>query len=715
MQKHIHKHNHNHHTHDNHGKMTCSCAKVHTTHQHNHTTDSTSNACCGHTDNSHSYTDSGGGHSHHGDSDDDDGGCCSHSHTNNPFSHLPTYLPPIISFALLLLGLAFTYLFELSFFTGIVQFIWYVLAYIPVGYPVLLSSLSAFREKDYFNEFSLMTVATLGAFVIGEYPEGVAVMLFYSVGELFQEKAVQSARNNIKALLDIRPKIAHVLRDGDYTTVNPETVAIDETIQIKAGESIPLDGLLLSEKSVLDTSALTGESKPKTYRQGETVMAGMVNLENVIKVQVKKGFHNSSIARILSLVQDASARKSKTELLVRRLAKIYTPIVAGLSVLICLLPALFVSDYVFTEWFYRALIFLVISCPCALVISIPLGYFGGLGLASKNGLLLKGAIFLDQLPKITTIAMDKTGTVTKGTFSIAEIVTNKAIGIGTSELMTYLMALEQHSNHPIAKAIMQYPTDSLLPKVTDIKEIAGKGLTGAVDGKILLAGNEKLMQHYHIDTPNTEHIVNSLVLVALDNQFIGYVVIADELKTDSKQAIAELRKLGVKELVMLSGDKNSITQSIADELGLDNAQGDLQPEDKLNIVEQLKQVKQSKQSSTDSRTDKVVAFVGDGINDAPVLATADIGFAMGGLGSDVAIETADVVIQSDELSKVATVMRIGQKTQRVIWQNIALAFGVKGVVLLLGAIGMANMWGAVFADVGVALLAILNAVRLQKM
>ncbi len=699
------KHHHSH-THDNQGRMTCSCSKTHTVSRHKESADM---GCChhSHADGAASHTDSGGSCHSYNDDDDEGGGCCSHDHhANNPFSHLPTYIPPLISFSLLLLGLAFTYLFEFSFFTGIVQFIWYVLAYIPVGYPVLLASLSAFKENDYFNEFSLMTVATLGAFIIGEYPEGVAVMLFYSVGELFQEKAVKSARNNIKALLDIRPNIAHVLRDGQYVTVNPETVLLDETIQVKVGESIPLDGILLSEKSVLDTSALTGESKPKTYRQNEMVMAGMINLENVIEVQVKTGFHNSSIARILSLVQDASTRKSKTELLVRRLAKIYTPIVAGLSVLICLLPALFVSDYVFTEWFYRALIFLVISCPCALVISIPLGYFGGLGLASKNGLLLKGAMFLDQLPKINTIAMDKTGTVTKGTFSIDEIVVNEAIGIGETELMTYLMALEKQSNHPIATAIMQYPiTDSLLPAVTDVKEIAGKGLMGTVDGKILLAGNEKLMQQFNIDTPNTEQIVNSLVLVALDNQFIGYVTIADELKTDSKQAIAELRELGVKKLVMLSGDKDSITQSIADELGLDNAEGDLQPEDKLTIVEQLKA----------SNTDRVVAFVGDGINDAPVLAASDIGFAMGGLGSDVAIETADVVIQSDELSKIATAMRIGQKTQRVIWQNIALAFGVKGLVLLLGAIGMANMWGAVFADVGVALLAILNAVRLQKM
>ncbi len=705
MHKHNHTHKHAHaHTHDHHGKMTCSCSKTHAVHEHH----SEHHAECGHAHHeTHTHSEGGGCCHSGGDDDDDDGGCCSHDHgAHNPFSRFPTYLPPLISFSLLMLGLAFSYLFKFSFFDGIVAFIWYAVAYIPVGYPVLLSSLAAFKKSDYFTEFSLMTVATIGAFAIGEYPEGVAVMLFYSVGELFQAKAVKSARNNIKALLDIRPNIAHVLRGGDYVTVDPQTVAIDETIQVKVGESIPLDGILLSEKAVLDTAALTGESKPKTHRQDAMVMAGMVNLESVITIQVKKGFHNSSIARILTLVQDASSRKSKTELLVRKLAKIYTPIVALLAVLICLVPALFVSDYVFSEWLYRALIFLVISCPCALVISIPLGYFGGLELASKKGLLLKGAMFLDQLPKIDTIAMDKTGTVTKGTFSIQQIVIADGAEVNEKFLMTHLMALEQQSNHPIAKAIMQYPHSDALPTVDDVKEIAGKGLMGTIGDKTLLAGNQKLMQQFNIETPNTDDIVNSLVLVALDNQCLGYVTIADELKGDSKAAIEELRQLGVKQLVMLSGDKDSITQNIAEELGLDSAQGDLQPEDKLHAIEDLKQKKSN---------GHFVAFVGDGINDAPVLAAADIGFAMGGLGSDVAIETADVVIQSDELSKMATAMQVGRKTQHIIWQNITMAFATKILVLLLGAFGMANMWGAVFADVGVALLAILNAVRLQKM
>lgn len=694
------------HTCDTHGNMGCSCHQANSTQQHTSTADS---GCCGSTNSTCSTTaehaDSGGSCSLNSGDDDEDGGCgCSSQHDADPFSQLPAYLPPLISFTLLLMGLAFTHLFKFSFFTEIPQFIWYILAYLPVGYPVLLSSISAFKEGDYFTEFALMSIATLGAFAIGEYPEGVAVMLFYSVGEWFQGRAVKSARSNIKALLDVRPNIAHVLRDGNYVTVNPQSVAIDEIIQVKAGEKIPLDGLLLSEKVVLDTAALTGESKPQTTYQDETVMAGTINLENVIQVQVKKGFNDSSIARILSLVQDAAARKSKTELLVRKLAKIYTPIVAGLAVLICLLPAFFVSDYVFSEWLYRALIFLVISCPCALVISIPLGYFGGLGAASQNGLLLKGAMFLDQLPKINTIALDKTGTLTKGTFSIQDIVVTNTEQHSESDLMTLLMALESQSTHPIAKAIMQYHNVGELPHVEDSKEIAGKGLTGTIDGKTILAGNQKLMQEFAIATPKLDHIVNSLVCVAYDKVFIGYVTIADELKDDAKTAIAELRKLGIKHIEMLSGDKDSITQSVANELGLDSAQGGLLPEDKLNRVEQLKK-----------QPDTVVAFVGDGINDAPVLATADVGLAMGGLGSDVAIETADVVIQSDAPSKIATAIRIGHSARKIIWQNIALAFGIKGLVLILGALGMANMWGAVFADVGVALLAILNAVRLQKM
>ncbi len=702
--KHSHTHAHTHHTHtyDTHGNMTCSCAHQH---EHAHSHDTSEGGCAGH-DHSCSHRHDSGGHTHEGggDDDEDSDSCCSHDHhSHNPFQSFPSYLPPAASFIMLLTGLAFSHLFKFSFFAGFIEFAWYALAYIPVGYPVLLSAIAAFKKGDYFTEFALMSIATVGAFSIGEYPEGVAVMLFYSVGEWFQERAVKTAKGNIKALLDVRPNTAHVLRDDAYTTVDPQTVAIGETIQVKVGEKIPLDGTLLSDKGVINTAAITGESKPQTAYCGDTVMAGTINLENVITVEVSKAFNDSSIARILSLVQDAASRKSKTELLIRKLAKIYTPTVAVLSVMICVLPALFVDDYIFSEWLYRALIFLVISCPCALVISIPLGYFGGLGAASQNGLLLKGAMFLDQLPKITTIAMDKTGTMTQGTFTIQDIIVSHS-SYSTETFMAYVMALEAQSTHPIAKAILNHDTGATLHSVEEVREMAGKGLVGKVNGKTVIAGNSSLMREYAIETPPTDDIVSSVVMVAIDNIFTGYIVIADELKPDAKSAVAALRQLGVQKLVMLSGDKDSITQSVANELALDEAYGELMPEDKLAAIEKLKK-----------ETNGLVAFVGDGINDAPVLAASDVSMAMGGLGSDVAIETADVVIQSDAPAKIATAIRIGNSTRTIIWQNIALAFGVKALVLLLGALGIASMWGAVFSDVGVALLAILNAVRLQKM
>jgi len=480
-------------------------------------------------------------------------------------------------------------------------------------------------------------------------------------------------------------------------------VQIGETIQVKVGEKIPLDGVLLSKKAALNTAALTGESKPQNVMNGEKVMAGSINLDGVVELKVEKLFNDSSIARILELVQNATSRKSKTELLIRRLAKIYTPIVVYLAIAICILPYFFVENYAFTDWLYRALIFLVISCPCALVISIPLGYFGGLGAASRKGLLFKGATFLDQLTKVNTLVMDKTGTVTKGVFKIKDIeITGE---FTEAEFMRLLMAVEAKSTHPIAKAIMEYSTNANLPEATDIQEIAGKGLKGKVDGKSILVGNKKLMEQFGVNVPTeTDSIVESIVMVGIDGKFAGYVTIADELKEDAKATIQQLRATGIEQLVMLSGDKDSITQKVAAELGITNAKGGLLPEDKLNEVETIKE-----------DPTKVVAFVGDGINDAPVLAASDIGIAMGAMGSDVAIETADIIIQTDQPSKIVTGIKIGKATQRIIWQNIALAFGVKIIVLILGAGGLATMWEAVFADVGVALLAILNAVRLQRM
>ncbi|MBF8151445.1 cadmium-translocating P-type ATPase [Winogradskyella sp. F6397] len=623
-----------------------------------------------------------------------------HNHGSEP-NNFKAYIPAIVSFTMLIAGIALDY-FNVTFFKDWIRIIWYGIAYIPVGFPVVKEGWKSITKGDVFTEFFLMSIATIGAFIIGEYPEGVAVMLFYAVGELFQNAAVNRAKGNIKALLDVRPKEANVFREGDYKSVSPEDVNIGEKIQIRVGEKIPLDGVLLSEKASLNTAALTGESKPDSIQKEAKVYAGSINLESVIEVEVTNKFEDSSIARILDLVQNATARKSKTELFIRQFARIYTPIVVFLAIGVTFIPYFFVDDYVFRDWLYRALIFLVISCPCALVISIPLGYFGGLGAASKNGILFKGASFLDAMTKINTLVMDKTGTVTKGVFKIKEV---KAIGWEEAEFMKYLMAMEEQSTHPIAKAILDYKAEGEDFEAQDVSEIAGKGLKGIVNGKTVLVGNKALMTTNNINVPSeTVSIVESIVLVAIDNQFAGYVVIADELKEDAKETIVNLQKVGIKNIMMLSGDKDSITQQVAKELNIKSAKGGLLPEDKLNEVETLKKNPENK-----------IAFIGDGINDAPVLAASNVGIAMGGLGSDVAIETADVIIQTDQPSKVVRAIKISRSTRKIVWQNIILAFGVKVIVLILGAGGLATMWEAVFADVGVALLAILNAVRLQKM
>jgi Cd2+/Zn2+-exporting ATPase len=602
---------------------------------------------------------------------------------------------------MLIIGIALDY-FDVAFFKDWLRIVWYGIAYLPVGLPVVKEGWESIKKGDVFTEFFLMSIATIGAFIIGEYPEGVAVMLFYAVGELFQNAAVNRAKGNIKALLDVRPNEALVYRNNDYVSVSPETVEIGEKVQVRLGEKIPLDGILLSEKGSFNIAALTGESKPDTIAKGEKVFAGSINLDGVIEIETTKEFKDSSIARILDMVQNATARKSKTELFIRQFARIYTPIVVFLAIGVTFLPYFFVDDYVFRDWLYRALIFLVISCPCALVISIPLGYFGGLGAASKNGILFKGASFLDAMTKINTLVMDKTGTVTKGVFKIKEV---KAIDWKETEFMQYLMAMEEQSTHPIAKAILEYKAEGEDFEAQDVSEIAGKGLRGIVNGKTVLVGNKALMTANNIGVPSeTETIVESIVLVAIDNKFAGYVVIADELKEDAKETITALHKVGINNIMMLSGDKDSITQQVAKELNIEKAKGGLLPEDKLNEVEILKQNPANK-----------IAFIGDGINDAPVLAASDVGIAMGGLGSDVAIETADVIIQTDQPSKVVKAIKISRSTRKIVWQNIILAFGVKVIVLILGAGGLATMWEAVFADVGVALLAILNAVRLQKM
>lgn len=639
--------------------------------------------------------------------------CCStnkktHNHADHNHDHgdhgggFKTYIPGIFSFVMLVTGIALDY-FEVAFFKEYMRLVWYIVAYIPVGFPVMKEGWESIRNGDFFTEFLLMTLATIGAFALGEYPEGVTVMLFYAVGELFQHAAVDKAKGNIKALLDVRPNEALVFRKNAFTAVDPDEVAVGEKVQVRVGEKIPLDGTLLSDQAVLNTAALTGESKPDTVKKGAQVYAGSINLEGVIELETTAAFKDSSIARILDLVQNATSRKSKTELFIRKFARVYTPIVVVLAIAVTLLPYFFVEDYVFRDWLYRALIFLVISCPCALVISIPLGYFGGLGAASRNGILFKGASFLDAMTKINTVVMDKTGTVTQGVFKIKQIE-NKS-GFSEDELMNYLTAIEAQSTHPIATAVGEYHVQDVAFSASSVSEIAGKGLKGTVNGKTVLAGNKALMTAHHIPVPaEVDEIVESVVMVAVDTEFSGYVVLADELKADAKEAVIQIRKAGIKQVIMLSGDKDAITQQTANELGLDYAKGGLLPEDKLNEVERLQQDKTTQ-----------VAFIGDGINDAPVLATSDVGIAMGGLGSDVAIETAAIIIQTDQPSKVAQAIKIGRSTRKIVWQNIALAFGVKAIVLILGAGGLATMWEAVFADVGVAFLAILNAVRLQNM
>ena len=613
------------------------------------------------------------------------------------------YLPAIISFVMLLIGIALDNYFKPSFFTNYVRLAWYAIAYLPVGLPVIKEGWEASLKKEFFTEFTLMVLATMGAFAIGQYPEGVAVMLFYAVGELFQKAAVNKAKNNIKALLDVRPSSASVLRNNKYEEIKPEEVEIGETIQIKAGEKIPLDGEMLSEGSSFNTAALTGESKPKSIYKGAQVLAGMLNLDKVIELKVTKKFADSSLARILEMVQNATARKAKTELLIRKFAKIYTPIVFFLAVALVVVPYFVVSNYTFSEWLYRALIFLVISCPCALVISIPLGYFGGIGAASRNGILFKGSNYLELMTKINTVVMDKTGTLTAGVFKVQAIVTN---GMDKTDFIKTLAALESKSTHPIAKAIAEYEkNETQTYQATEIEEISGHGLKGNVNGKEVLAGNTKLLKKYNITYDAAiDEIIESIVVVAIGNQYTGYVLIADEVKEDAQEAIRQMHLNGIKQTIMLSGDKNSITQKVAKQIGIDTAFGDLLPENKVQKVEELKQDKT-----------KIIAFVGDGINDAPVLALSDVGIAMGAMGSDAAIETANVVIQTDQPLKIVTAIKIGKATRSIVIQNIILAFAVKAIVLVLGAGGLATMWEAVFADVGVALLAILNAVRIQRM
>ena len=643
--------------------------------------------------------------------------CCAHTHECAPEKHIEKkesifaeYWKVGLSFILLISGIIMNAL-ELPFFReGYFSLIWYIVAYLPVGLPVMKEAWESMKDKDYFSEFTLMFVATLGAFYIGEYPEGVAVMLFYSVGELFQEKAVDKAKRNIGALLDVRPEEAAVVRDERVVIENPQSVKVGETIEIKTGGRVPLDGMMLNEVAAFNTAALTGESVPRSIRMGEEVLAGMIVTDKVIRIKVIRPFDKSALARILELVQNASERKAPAELFIRKFARVYTPIVIGLAVLIVLLPfiySLITPQFLFTfnDWLYRALVFLVISCPCALVVSTPLGYFGGIGAASRLGILFKGGNYLDAVTKINTVVFDKTGTLTKGTFEVQSC--NCESGVSEEELIRMIASVESSSTHPIAKAVVNYAgrRDIELSSVTDSKEYAGLGLEAAVNGIQVLAGNGRLLSKFQIEyPPELLSITDTIVVCAIGNKYAGYLLLSDSLKEDAKIAIQNLKALGIQNIQILSGDKQSIVSNFAEKLGISEAYGDLLPDGKVKHLEELRQ-----------HTENQVAFVGDGMNDAPVLALSNVGIAMGGLGSDAAIETADVVIQTDQPSKVAEAIKVGKLTRRIVWQNISLAFGVKLLVLILGAGGLATLWEAVFADVGVALIAIMNAVRIQKM
>ncbi len=619
------------------------------------------------------------------------------------------YRNEIFSFLMLMAGVLLEYAQTSWFALPYVSLVWFLAAVAPVGLPVMAEAWEHLMKKEYFSEFMLMTIATIGAFCIGEYPEGVAVMLFYAVGEQLQDSAVDKARDNIRALLDMRPRTASVFRKGQYSIVSPEAVETGETIEVKVGEKVPLDGVLQNEVGVFNTAALTGESLPRSVRQSGEVLAGMILVNETIRLSVTKPYSQSTLARMLEMVEEAAECKAPTELFMRKVARYYTPAVIGIAFLIPVLPFLYSLVqpsfiYLFASWLYRSLVFLVISCPCALVVSIPLGYFGGIGAASHKGILFKGGNYLDAITKADTFVFDKTGTLTTGNFRVCRIET---AGIySEAEVLKYIASAESKSNHPMAKAVVEYAKQqqAALYPVGAVTEIAGYGLEAYIGGKQILAGNYRLMDKYGIAYPEGLHeMPESLILCACNGIYAGVVVMEDELKDDAVEAIRGLKQQGIRHFEILSGDKTALVQNIAHRLDIRHAYGDLLPADKVARLQKLKDEKHC------------VAFVGDGINDAPVLALSDVGIAMGGLGSDIAIETADVIIQDDSLSKLVTAVRIGKYTRRIIWQNIILAFLVKFAILALGTVGVATLWEAVFADSGVALLAIFNAMRINRL
>ena len=592
--------------------------------------------------------------------------------------------------------------FLLKFDTEMYNNILYVIAYIIVGYDILLKAVRNIFRGKIFDENFLMTVATVGAFCIGEFPEAVAVMLFYQVGELFQGYAVDKSRKSVASLMDIRPDYANVYREEEIERVDPDEVNIGEIILVKPGEKIPLDGIVVEGESMLNTQALTGEAVPRKVTVNDEVLSGCINNGGILKIKVSKEFGESTVNKILELVENASSRKSKSENFISKFAKYYTPIVVIVAVILAIIPPLIIRDALFSDWLYRALSFLVVSCPCALVISIPLSFFGGIGAASKIGVLIKGSNYLEALASAEFVVCDKTGTLTEGVFKVQKI---NAIGCSDEDLLRYAAYAEVFSNHPISLSLKQAYNKEINEKlVTKTQEISGKGVLAKVDGKIVLIGNEKLMREYNIKFQKSEEI-GTVVYVAVNDEFAGTILIADKIKEDSYKAVKLFKSINALKVVMLTGDRENISNAVANELNLDEYHAELLPQDKVSWVEKLMTQKSS--------SGKLI-FVGDGINDAPVLALSDIGVAMGGLGSDAAIEAADVVIMTDEPSKLSNSIQVSKKTMRIVRQNIVFAITVKISVLILSAFGFASMWAAVFADVGVSVLAIINALRILR-
>lgn len=639
-------------------------------------------------------------HTHH-EHDEEDGHDHGHSHGSGEFN-LKQELPPVL-IAIALFAIAILFEQPLHNTPGqIAEFAVIIPAYLLSGWTVLKTAGRNILRGQIFDENFLMTIATLGALAIHQLPEAVAVMLFFRVGELFQEYSVGRSRRSIKSLLEVRPDTANLKVNGSVKAVSPEAVKVGDIILVKPGEKVPLDGEVLEGNSQVDTSALTGESVPRTVKIGDTVLAGMINQSGILTLQVTKLFGESSIAKILDLVENATSKKAETEKFITRFARYYTPVVVMLSLAVALLPPLFIPGATHAEWVYRALVLLVISCPCGLVISIPLGYFGGVGGAAKRGILVKGSTFLDALTDVKAVVFDKTGTLTQGVFKVTQVVTKNRFS--ESELLTLAAKAESHSSHPVAQSIREaYGRSIDDAEVTDYEEIAGHGIRAVVQNQVVIAGNDRLLHRENIDH-DTCDVEGTVVHLAVDQRYAGYILIADEVKEDAAQAIRDLKRVGVEQTVMLTGDNKVVAQGVAKRLGLDSYRAELLPEGKVEAIEQLL-----------SRSGKgKVVFVGDGINDAPVIARADVGMAMGGLGSDAAIETADVVIMTDAPSKVAQAIQVARKTRTIVVQNIVLAMAVKGLFIILGTLGVATLWEAVFADVGVALLAILNATRVLK-